>query len=212
MSRSLAILGGTFDPIHFGHLRTALELKQQLGVDEMRLLPCYLPPHRGSPVASAAQRWTMLQLALEDEPELLADDREIDRGGVSYMVDTLQSFRDEFGNRVSLYLAVGMDSFLTLPHWHEWQRIPDLAHIVVVARPGSRLPDGGILERFLQARLVSHAAELREAASGRVLCRELTPLDISASCIRQLVTRGQSPRYLLPDAVLAYIRQHGLYQ
>jgi len=212
MSRSLAIFGGTFDPVHFGHLRTALELKQQLEFDEMRMLPCHVPSHRDLPVASSGQRLRMLQLAVEDEPGLMVDDREIERGGVSYMVDTLQSFRDELGARISLSLVVGMDSFLSLPQWHEWQRIPDLAHIVVVARPGSQLPDSGIIERFVHARLSDSVAELKGSASGRVLFKELTPLDISASHIRQLVEQGQSPRFLLPDAVWAFIKQHGLYQ
>ena len=212
MSRSLAIFGGTFDPVHFGHLRTALELKQQLEFDEMRMLPCHMPSHRDLPVASSGQRLRMLQLAVEDEPGLMVDDREIERGGVSYMVDTLQSFRDELGARISLSLVVGMDSFLSLPQWHEWQRITDLAHVVVVARPGSQLPDSGIIERFVHARLSDSVAELKGSASGRVLFKELTPLDISASHIRQLVEQGQSPRFLLPDVVWAFIKQHGLYQ
>ena len=140
MNRSLAIFGGTFDPIHFGHLRTALELMQRLEFDELRMLPCHMPPHRDNPLAAPSQRLGMLQLAVQEVSELGVDDREIERGGVSYMVDTLQSFRDELGASVSLSLVVGMDSFLTLPKWYEWERIPDLAHIVVVARPGSERP------------------------------------------------------------------------
>ncbi len=209
---SVGLFGGTFDPVHFGHLRTALELKQKLKLDEMRLLPSHLPGHRVEPASAALQRLNMVELAVIDEPELRVDDREVERQGISYMADTLASIRAELGEEISLCLVLGMDSFLTLPAWREWEKIPSLAHMIVVARPGSDLPSSGIMGRFLHARETADSAELKESPSGRVLVQSLTPLDISATAIRSMIACGESPRYLLPDSVWDYIRQQRLYE
>lgn len=206
--KTVALLGGTFDPIHFGHLRTALEIKQQLGLDEMRLIPCHVPAHREPPTFPAAERLKMVQLAIENEPELTCDAREIERNGVSYTVDTLASLREDLGKEVALVLVVGMDAFLSLPTWHEWQSIPQFAHILVAARPGASGPSAGVMERFLHAREATEVKELKEAAYGRVLMQRMTPLEISSTHIRDLVRRNQSPRYLLPDSVWDYMQQN----
>lgn len=208
---SVGLFGGTFDPVHFGHLRSALELKQKLLLDEMRLLPSHLPGHRVEPAGAAEQRLQMVELAVVDEPELQVDDREIQRQGISYMTDTLAALRAELGEEIALCLVLGMDSFLTLPAWSKWEKIPALAHIIVVARLGSEPPSGGIMGRFLHAREAANPAELKDAPSGRVLVQSLTPLDISATAIRAMIARGESPRYLLPDTVWDYIRQQRLY-
>ena len=131
----IGIFGGTFDPVHFGHLRPALDVKQALGLREMRLIPCFSPPHRQQPVANPGQRLTMLRAAVGEEPELLVDNREMKREGVSYMVDTLSSLREEFGDE-PLCLVLGSDAFLQLDGWHRWREIIELAHIVVTHRPG----------------------------------------------------------------------------
>lgn len=207
---SLAILGGTFDPVHFGHLRTALELKQRLSLDEMRLMPSYLPPHRIPPRFKAIDRMRMLKLAIASEPELSVDDRELQREGVSYMSDTLAQLREEVGDDISISLVLGMDSFLSLPQWHEWELIPQLAHLIVVARPGVPFGVNGIMERFLHAHETRDRGEIKHTAFGRVLSQTMTPLDISATRIRNLISSGYSPRYLLPDSVWDYIQHHGL--
>ncbi len=211
---SVGLFGGTFDPVHFGHLRTALELKQTLKLDEIRLLPCNLPGHRLEPLGSAEQRLHMVKLAIIDEPELQIDDREMTRQGVSYMVDTLDSLRTELGEDAALCLILGTDAFLSLNTWHEWKKIPDLAHIIIVARPGCTLPSDadGVMGRFMHARAALEPHELKSSPSGRVLVQCLTPLDISATAIRSIISVGKSPRYLLPDLVWDYIKQQNLYK
>ena len=206
--KTVAIFGGTFDPIHFGHLRTALELKQNLKLDEMRLIPCHVPAHRTQPHYSAQDRLRMVELAVAPEPELSCDSREIEREGVSYMADTLAILRDELGDQISLILVVGMDSFLSLPSWHEWEEIPQLAHIIVAARPGASGPTQGIMERFLHAREATDIAELKASGFGRVLVQRMTPLAISSTHIRALIQQKLSPRYLLPESVWDYMERN----
>jgi len=202
--RSLAIFGGTFDPVHFGHLRMALELLQSTAIDELCLLPCGEPPHRPPTLFNAAQRLAMLQLAVNDEPSLRIDRREIDRPGLSYMVDTLADIREEVGDDVSLVLVLGTDAFVSFDSWHQWERIPELAHILVVTRPGVELPLDSTMTHFLHAREMP-IETLNESACGRVFRAEQTLLDISSSHIRDLLRQGHSPRYLLPDSVCSFI-------
>lgn len=209
--RSIAILGGTFDPIHFGHLRSALELSQ-MGFDEVRLMPCHVPAHRETPHCSAEQRLAMVELAVENEPRLAVDKRELEREGDSFTVDTLTEMRDELGAQVSLNLVMGMDAFLGLPSWRQWERLAELANIVVTERPGSIMPNDGVMARFIKARKVSSIEALCDAASGRVLVQPLPLLDISATRIRALIDSGHSARYLLPESVWDYIEQHRLYR
>jgi nicotinate-nucleotide adenylyltransferase len=209
----LGIYGGTFDPIHYGHLRTAVEVKAILGLAELRFLPCRQPPHRGVPGASAEQRLAMLAAALADaEPGFALDNRELRRDGPSYMVDTLDSLREEFPGR-PLCLILGMDAFCGLPSWHRWRDLFDLAHLAVMRRPEAAEPDwAGELAEVLAEKRVEQAGDLRGAAAGKVVFLEVTQLAISATEIRRLIREGKSPRYLLPDAVLKMIRSEGLYR
>lgn len=212
---AVAILGGVFDPVHHGHLRIALEVRQALGLAQVRLLPCGTPPHRAAPRADAAQRLRMLRAALEGQSELVIDERELRRAGPSYMVDTAASLRAELGE-APLCLILGMDAFLGLHTWHEWRRLCALLHLVVVHRPGWQPPlDEGAAPPVLQLlreRRVSSPAELLGAPAGGILLLPVTPLDISSTRIRQLVAAGSSPRYLLPEAVIGIIGQEGLYR
>ncbi|MDD3517103.1 MAG: nicotinate-nucleotide adenylyltransferase [Chromatiales bacterium] len=207
----IGILGGTFDPVHFGHLRPALELLEGLPLDELRLLPCGVPPHRDAPAVSAAHRRAMLERAIDGQPGFRIDTRELDRPGPSYMVDTLASLREELGAACPIALILGMDAFLGLPTWHRWERIPQLAHLLVMERPGARLPEDGPLAALVQTGRADAAQALRESPSGRILTWSVTQLDISATRIRALVADGRSVRYLLPAAVNDYIHEHGLY-
>lgn len=211
MRKCTGFFGGTFDPIHHGHLRLALELKQQLALDEMYLVPCYIPPHRASPSVDVQQRLTMLQLALADCPELRWDARELQRESPSYTYDTLRELRGEFGEEASLSWCMGMDSFVTLDTWHRWQELLDLAHLVVVARPGWELPQQGpIAEMIAQHR--ADLSEIRSAAAGKLVILEQRLLPISATEIRAKIKAGESPQFLLPDAVWNYIREQGFYR
>jgi len=209
--RSIAILGGTFDPIHFGHLRPALEISQ-LGFDEVRLMPCHVPAHRETPDCTAEQRLAMVELAVKNEPRLSVDTRELEREGDTFTVDTLTEMRSELGNDVSLNLVMGMDSFASLSSWHCWQQLIGLTNIVVTERPGVSLPTEGVMARFLKARQVASSEQLKQASNGRVLVQQLALLDISATRIRALINTGQSARYLLPESVWDYIEQHRLYR
>ncbi len=211
----IGVFGGTFDPVHFGHLRPALELKQQLGLASIHLIPCNIPPHRGEPHASAAQRCAMLQLAIEGEPGLLLDRRELQRPGPSYMVDTLKSLRQEYGGERPLCLIIGGDAFLGLPSWYHWQQLVQLAHIVVAHRPGWILDEATLdasLRGLLRQHRLSQPSQLCEAPAGGVLLQGVTQLDISATSIRNRVGAGESANYLLPQPVWDYIRQQNLYR
>ncbi|WP_193161457.1 nicotinate-nucleotide adenylyltransferase [Microbulbifer hainanensis] len=214
---TIALFGGTFDPVHFGHLRMALELRQAFGFDEMRLVPSHQPRHRQAPGVSSEHRRQMLALAIQDCEELQLDERELKRAGPTYTVDTLEELRAELGDEVSLSFCMGLDSLLTLPGWHRWEQLLQLAHLVVVARPGWQLPagDSGGAEAEvaeLMTRCAGEAADLRRESRGRLVVREQTLLPISATHIRQLIARGESPRYLLPAAVLQYIEDNNLYR
>lgn len=211
MRTCLGIFGGTFDPIHIGHLRLALELKQQLALDEMHLLPCYLPPHRAAPGASSKQRVDMLQLALQNCSELQVDARELQRDKPSYTLDTLMELRAEVGAQTSLSLCMGMDSFCTLDTWYEWQQLIRLAHIVVVERLGYELPTIGPVAELVR-RHGADVTALKTAAMGAVVIVAPRLLPVSATEIRAQLTAGQSPQFLLPDAVLNYIHAQQLYR
>jgi len=211
MRKRIGIFGGTFDPIHIGHLRIALEIKQQLQLDEMRLLPCYLPPHRPAPGASANQRVEMLEIALQGCTELQVDKRELQRDNPSYTYDTLCELRAELGAQTSLCLCMGMDSFATLDTWHNWDQLLQLAHIIVVARPGWFLPELGAVAELLHLHRYNIDV-IAEAAAGAIVVLEQRLLPISATDIRAQIHAGNSPQFLVPDRVWNYIRRHQLYQ
>ncbi|KKN35081.1 hypothetical protein LCGC14_0787340 [marine sediment metagenome] len=204
------LYGGTFDPVHHGHLRLALEVSERFGNVPVHLVPCYIPPHRGETGATAAQRLRLLELAIDGEPRLRIDDRELRREGASYTADTLRQLRNELGPDVPLVMVLGTDAFAGFDLWKEWQQIPDLAHIVVVRRPGTLLDPEGEPARLLTER-GGEAVDASARASGRVI--ELDPpwLDISATGVRERIGRGRSPRYLVPDNVWEEIRRLGLY-
>jgi len=206
----VGVFGGTFDPVHVGHLRTAHELMTALGLAEVRFVPCRLPPHRPPAVAPEALRLRMLEAALEGLPGFRVDGRELRRPGLSYMVDTLASLREEVGNR-PLCLLLGLDAFLGLPTWHRWRDIPDLAHIVVARRPGVGQQIEGEVAELLQARSTTSASDLAGSPAGRVFLRDVTQLEISSSAIRALVAGGGDPRFLVPDAVLDLIAKTHIY-
>lgn len=204
------ILGGTFDPVHFGHLRPALEVQQALGIERVHLLPCRVPPHRGAPVASPEQRLALLRVAVADEAALAIDERELQREGPSYMVDTLEGLRRERGEQ-PLCLALGMDAFAGLESWHRWQDIPDLCHLVIMQRPGSAWPRQGVIAGWVEQRRVDEPQVLRSRPAGSIIAVPVTQLTVSSTQIRALLAAGRSPRYLLPDAVLDRIRQENWY-
>jgi nicotinate-nucleotide adenylyltransferase len=205
----IGILGGTFDPVHFGHLRPALDVAEQLKLDHVRLIPCSVPPHRTQPQATAQQRLTMLQLAIKNNSRFIVDDREIQREGPSYTVDTLKSLRGEFPD-TALYLILGTDAFLGLQTWHQWSQIIELAHIVVMQRPDEKLAMSEEFKQWYQQHLAKENSQTELA--GSIWPIEVTQLAVSATLIRQHIATGSSPQFLLPDSVINLIEMLGLYQ
>ncbi|MDC0664043.1 nicotinate-nucleotide adenylyltransferase [Marinobacter sp. SS21] len=205
------LYGGTFDPVHHGHLRLAVELRERLGVAELALVPCHMPPHRGDPGGSSADRLALLRLATAQEPGLVVDDRELVRGGPSYTAETLGQLRTELGASEPLVMVVGSDAFAGFERWRDWQAIPGLAHIVVVHRPGAELPRHGVVAQLMRDRGCTSVAELHQAPCGRILPLTLPLLEISATSIRERIREGRSPRYLVPDRVWQEIQARSLY-
>ena len=206
----IGLFGGTFDPIHYGHLRTAFELWQSLGLEEVRFMPTGSPPHRDQTYAAAEHRVAMVRAAVAGQPAFVVDDREVRRSGVSYSVDTLTELRAEHPDR-SLCLLLGMDAFLGLPNWHRWRELLDLAHIVVAHRPGWKAPTHGPLGEVMVDRGTGGIRDLHEKPAGRIYVRAVTQLEISSTELRQLIVAGQDPRYLVPEEVRRLIRETGCY-
>lgn len=210
----LGVFGGTFDPVHFGHLRLAEEAADRLGLARVRWLPAGQPPHRGGPQGAAAHRLAMVRLAVADNPRFEIDAAEVEAETPSYTVVTLERLRTLFGADRPLVLLLGTDAFSALPTWHRWSELLELAHVAVAHRAGApphpdQLP--AELVREFVARHADDPAALRRAPAGRVVAFPMTPLAISATDIRRMRAEGRSVRYLLPPAVLDYIDRNGLY-
>lgn len=212
-SQSLVLMyGGTFDPVHHGHLRSALELTQVLPVSRVHLVPCQLPPHRQQPAARPEQRLAMLRLAVEAEPLLVADDRELVRPGPSWSIDTLIELRQEYGDNQPLAMVLGWDAFLGLPSWSRKEQLLEQAHLVVMARPGQDAPPSQELLDLLAQHEVRAGEALNQRPAGRILRVALpSRMQVSATYVRRLLAMQASVRYLLPDAVVDYLLKHRLY-
>jgi nicotinate-nucleotide adenylyltransferase len=209
--KPLGILGGTFDPIHHGHLRLAIEMAEALDLAEVRLVPLYLPPHREPPTAPPALRLRMLDAAVADTPPLRVDDRELRRARVSYTVESLAELRGDLPGR-PLCLILGMDAFAGLEGWRRWREIIGLAHLAVAKRPGSALSPSSPIQDVIDRHGVTDPSDLHRREAGCLLIRDVPALDISASAIRARIAAGRSPRHLLPDAVLELIERNSLYR
>jgi nicotinate-nucleotide adenylyltransferase len=210
MSEPIGLFGGTFDPIHYGHLRTAFELWQLLKLSQVRFLPTGNPPHREAPLAPSELRLEMVRAAVAGQPGFAVDDREIRRSGVSYSVDTLTDLRLEHPQR-SLCLLLGMDAFLGMPTWHRWREIFELAHVVVAHRPGWKAPITGPLGEEMVDRGTGSVRDLHSSIAGRIHVRAVTQLEIASTDLRALILSGRDLRYLVPDAVRELIVRSGCY-
>lgn len=216
MSAPIGILGGTFDPIHFGHLRLAQEVADRLRLTEVRFVPSGTPPHRTAPAASAADRLAMVRLAVADNPLFSVDECEIEKTDLGYTVDTLTLLREEMGVAQSLVLLMGADAFLDLATWSRWHQLFELAHVAVAYRPGfsvdtwqARMPQP--LAAEYNARLVHQPFAVHVAPAGGITVVPIAELDISATKIREATHHGHSARYWLPDNIYQYIQEHKLY-
>jgi nicotinate-nucleotide adenylyltransferase len=212
--RLVGILGGTFNPIHYGHLRMAQELADGLGMDEVRFIPSANPPHKDSVTVSAEHRAAMVKLAIADNPLFTLDKRELEREGTSYTIDTLISLREELGNDTALCLMMGSDAFIKLNTWHRWQELLDYAHIILVQRPNQGKPQEPLpeeLQRLLRDHYAEDVSALREESAGLINMQAISAQDISATQIRESLKHGVSMRYLLPEEVIEYVQQQNIY-
>lgn len=205
--RLIGIKGGTFDPIHFGHLRPALEVLNSLQLDEVRFIPVFNPVHRNAPLASADQRCEMVRLAIEDQPRFKLDNIEIEQGGPSYTVETLRSIK-EIEPYSTLVLIMGTDAFAKFDQWRGWQEILKLANIVITHRPGEPMPNEGEVGRIFY----QHWVPMMTESSGQIVDIPVTQLDLSATALRAYLKKGDSVDYLMPKSVINYIYQQNLYQ
>lgn len=207
----IGVFGGTFDPIHFGHLRPALELRDALALDELRFVPCRIPPHRVHPFAPPEQRAEMVARAIAGVPRFVLDRRELEREGPSYTADTLEELREEQPG-AQLVLLLGMDAFLGLATWHARERLFRLAHVAVTHRPGWVLDEGSELNEWVRGRVVADARALADEAAGRLVFIEVTQLEISATAVRLTAAAGGDVRYLVPEVVREFIEETGCYR
>ncbi|MCP5145038.1 MAG: nicotinate-nucleotide adenylyltransferase [Gammaproteobacteria bacterium] len=211
-TRLLGLFGGSFDPVHVGHLRLAIEAKEYLGLEELRLLPVTQSNLRQPPRCDAAQRVAMLREATQGMPGLVVDTSEIDRAGVSYTVDTLNDFRARYPRRPLVFI-LGMDAFAQLPKWHQWQKILALTHLLVVTRPDQApLPAGEEMRELLDRVRVDDARQLVGTPAGSIAILTIPPLPISSSDIRARIRQRRDIRFLVPDTVREIIEKNGLYQ
>ena|SRR3990167_6988540 len=208
--KAIGILGGTFDPIHLGHLRMALELYETCDLHKVHIIPCYQPVHRELPVASPTHRLAMVECAIAHEPAFEADAREIRRKGQSYMIDTLIELKETY-QKTPLCLLIGIDAFLGFPSWHRAKEILNYAHLIVAHRPQYQLKNTGIIADILNNHHQKKLSYVHEHQAGGILLRPITALEISATEIRKQIAMGKNPRYLLPDSVYDYIKQHHIY-
>ncbi len=212
----IGILGGTFDPIHNGHLRLAQEVLEQCDLAAIRFIPSGTPPHRDASHASAVQRLDMVRLAVQGNAAFVLDEREIHRADPCYTVDTLTALRAELGMQQPLCLLMGGDAFLLLHSWHEWKRLFELSHIVVMQRVGHPLGNAinganEALRDEYRARLVPSPRILRDSPAGAILVANMPALEISATDIRKRCAENKNIHYLLPYVVADYIQSHHLY-
>ena len=206
----IGVFGGTFDPIHLGHLRTAYELLMEFSLTEVRFIPCRVPHHDKAPSASADLRVQMVREAVSAQSGFSVDERELNRAGPSYSVDTLESLRTDFPDQ-TLTLLVGLDAFLTFTSWHRWQDILQLTHVIVARRPGSTIARSGPVGELLGRRGTRDASDLVRTSAGKIIIHTVTQLEIASSAIRAMAGRGADPKFLVPESVGRIIEESGCY-
>lgn len=208
----IGLFGGSFDPIHLGHLRPALEVFEGLALQELRFVPAYRSPLKAGHGLTPEQRAAMVSAAISGQPGFVADLCELQRSGPSYTADTLAAKREQYGSAQSLCFIMGSDSFNNLPKWHQWQSVLELAHVVVMQRPDADIDTQLFPRDYVEQRLQPDAAKLREQPAGLINFQQVSQLDISSTMIRAHLREGRSIRYLVPDAQAEFIHRNHLYR
>jgi nicotinate-nucleotide adenylyltransferase len=209
---SVALFGGTFNPVHFGHLRLANELAKLLQVKPMRMLPCAVPPHREEPCASAEQRLAMLELAIDAQPILATDDLELHRAKPSYTIDTLELVRQRIGAQMPLFFCMGMDSLAGINSWHRWRELLNFCHIVVYPRPTWEISSQEELTDWVDQHQCDNLSALKQSPAGHLYICDLPVMDLSSSEIRDYIKQGKNIDHMAPESVIEYIKLHSLYE
>ncbi|MGL9720223.1 nicotinate-nucleotide adenylyltransferase [Symbiopectobacterium sp.] len=209
----IAYFGGTFDPVHYGHLRPVTALADEIGVTRITLMPNNVPPHREQPEATAQQRKRMVELAIAETPLFSVDDRELQRITPSYTIDTMEMIRAEMGDNIPLAFIIGQDSLLTLHAWHRGQDLLKVCHLLVCARPGYRTTlDTPEQQAWLEAHSAENAAALHTQPHGLIYLAHTPLVTVSATDIRQRRQKGEPCDDLVPPAVLHFMDAHDLYR
>ena len=208
----IGIFGGTFDPVHYGHIKPALSVKDALHLEQLRFIPNRVPPHRETPWLDVDQRLALLKSALAEYEGVVIDERELEREGPSYMVDTLRSLKEDFPQQ-SFCLIIGMDAFMGINRWHRWRELFELCHIIVTQRPG--FDESVIADKmdaddadFLQQKIARNISDLTLQPTGKILLQSVPQLDISSTMIRESLSRGEDISQWIPAA--AYTQLRGL--
>ncbi len=206
----IGIFGGTFDPIHYGHIKPAMSVKQALNLKQIRFIPNRIPPHREQPWLNADQRLSLLKTALRNYPDAIIDERELNRDGPSFTVDTLKSLRSDFPDE-GLCLIIGMDAFLGISRWHQWKLLFDLCHLVVTTRPG--FEQSALAERmsaedyqFLAEKMTRDVNALTPRETGKILLQSVPQLDISSTQIRSNLHKGEDISQWMPEQAYRQLR------
>ena len=210
---AVALFGGTFNPVHNGHLRIATELAELLPVSELRMMPCGISPDIDKKAIPGQQRMKMLQIGIGDEnPTLTIEAIELQRTTPSYSIDTVTFIRKNLGPSVPLFLCLGMDALASINSWNRWEQLLDFCHIAVSSRPGFSAPKKGPLFEWINQHSCADLSKLEERPAGHIYFCDLTMLAVSSTIIRDKVKCGDSIRYMAPDGVVNYIQQHRLYE
>jgi len=209
---AIALFGGTFDPVHYGHLQIANELAELLPVSEVKMMPSAIPPHRADNIVSAEHRLNMLQIAIEKYPRLVMEDIELQRDQTSYSIDTLALIRTSVGPEESIILCVGLDALLGISHWHRWTELLNFCHIAVCSRPSYELPDSGPLFDWIEQHRTDHLDRLEASSQGYIYFCQMSMLPVSSTVVRNKLKKQQSIKLLMPAGVINYIQQHQLYE
>ena len=210
MKKPVGILGGTFDPIHLGHIKIAEFILQKCALQKIIFIPCNIPAHRHKPVATPEQRLAMIKLAIEKHPNFILDDREIKRAGKSFMLNTLKSLKQDYPEN-PLILIMGFDTFVQFNTWYQWEKLMDYTHLVVINRPGVKIELPIVIKNLLQNIEVFDPQVLTTKQNGLIYQSHIDPIPVSATQIRQQLHNNQTPIDTLPENVYNYIRNKRLY-